>query len=86
MVFCTGDHSRLAIILYAPGSVYDDIVKVDLAAGTLIVADEDPEPDIGATTGIIKPSSLSCRGALLALGNSTVCNMTETVNVSEAKK
>lgn len=78
-----GDHSRLAIILYAPGSVYDDIVKADLAAGIVVVADEEPDPNLGATTGIVKPSSLSCNGASLALGDATSCNITEeTVNVS----
>lgn len=82
-IVLTGDHSRLAIILYAPGSVYDDVVKADLAAGIVVVADEEPEPNLGATTGIVKPSSLSCKGALLALGDATSCNMTEeTVNVS----
>ena len=80
----TGHHSRLALILYAPGSVYDGIVEADLAAGTVIVADEDPEPNLGATAGIAKPSSLSCRRALPALGgNYTFCNTTEgTIDVS----
>lgn len=58
-------------------------MKADLASGTVIVADEDPEPNLGAVTGIVNPSSLSCGEALLALGNSTLCNTTEeTVNVS----
>lgn len=69
------------MILYAPGSIYDDIVKEDLAAGTVIVADEDIEPYSGASAGILGPSSLSCRG-LLPLSNSTSCNTTgEALNV-----
>ena len=75
-IVCTGDHSRLVMILYAPGSIYDDIVKEDLAAGTVIVADQDNEPYSGASAGILGPSSLSCRG-LLPLSNSTFCNTTE---------
>lgn len=50
------------------------MVKADLAAGTVIVADEDPEPNLSAATGLVTPSNLSCGGALLALGNSTLCN------------
>ena len=80
---CAGDHSRLAMILYAPGSVYDDILQAHLAAGTVIVAEEDDEPELGATTGIVKPNSLSCGRAGSALHYSTSCNTTVgTVNVS----
>lgn len=82
-IISAGDHSRLALILYAPGSIYDDIVKRDLAAGTLIVADEDPGTESGATAGIGNPDSVYCRRALLALDNSTFCDATEeTVIVS----
>lgn len=71
------------MILYAPGSFYDDIVKADLAAGIVVVADEDPEPGVGATPGIVEPSSLYCRQVLPVLGNSMFCNTTrETVNIS----
>ena len=79
IVVGTGHHSRLALILYAPGSVYDGMVEADLAAGTVIVAEEDPKPNLGATAGIAKPSSLSCRRVLPALGNSTFCNTTEGI-------
>ena len=82
-IVCTGDHSRLAMILYAPNSFYDAVVKSHLAAGMVIVADEDDEPELGATTRIVKPNSLSCWGARLALSNSTFCNTgEEAVNVS----
>ena len=48
----------------------------------MVVADEESEPEVSAATGIVNPSSLSCRGALLALGNFTFCNTTEkTFNV-----
>ena len=82
-IVCTGDHPRLVLILYAPGSYYDEEVQEDLAAGKVIVAEEDDEPGLGATIGLVKPNSLSCGGARLALSNSTSCNTTETiVNVS----
>lgn len=82
-IIFTGDRSRLAMILYAPESVYDYMVKADIAAGTVIVADEEPEPNLDVTTGIVKPSSRLCRGALLELGISTYCNTTkETFSVS----
>ena len=59
------------------------MVQEHLAAGTVIVADEDDEPVLGATIGLVKPNSLSCGGARLALSSSTSCNTTETiVNVS----
>ena len=71
------------MILYASGSVYDDVVKADLAAGTVVLAEEDDEPELGATTGIVKPNSLSCRGVGLALDYSMPCKrMKNTVNVS----
>lgn len=37
-----GDHRRLALILYASGSVYDQQVQSDLANGKTVVAEEDP--------------------------------------------
>lgn len=76
---CTGDYPRLALILYAPGSYFDEVVQARLAAGTVVVAEEDDEPGLGATTGIVKPNSLSCGGALLTLSNSSSCNTTETI-------
>ena len=79
----TGDGPKLAMILYAPGSVFDDIVKQQIAAGTVVVAEEDDEPELGATINLVKPNSPACRGELLLLNNSTFCNTTkETVNVS----
>ena len=82
-IVCAGDYSRLAMILYAPDSFYDEVVKSHLAAGKVVVAEEDDEPELGATTRIVKPNSLSCRGARLVLSDSTLCNTREeTVNVS----
>ena len=79
----TGDGPRLAMILYAPGSAFDDIVKQQLAAGAVVVADEDDEPELGATLNLVKPNSLACKGERLLLNNYTSCNITkETVNVS----
>ena len=44
----------------------------------MIVADEDPEPESGAMiAGIVEASSLSCRGALLSSGSSTIGGATE---------
>lgn len=78
-----GDHSRLAMILYASGSVYDDVVRAELAAGTVVVAEEDDEPELGVTTGTVKPNSLACGGAGLALDYAMSCHRTEDiVNVS----
>ena len=65
--------------MYAPGSYYDELVQAHLAAGTVIVAEED-EPRLGATIGLVKPNSLSCGGARLALSNSSSCDTTETTN------
>lgn len=81
---CTGDHARLALIIYASGSPYDEEVRAKLAAGTVVVAEEDDELGLRTTTGLVKPNSLSCGGARLALSDSTSCdNTTETiVNVS----
>lgn len=81
---CTGDHARLALIIYASGSIYDQEVRAKLAAGTVVVAEEDDELGLRTTTGLVQPNSLSCGGARLALSNSTSCNdTTETiVNVS----
>lgn len=51
-----GDHSRLALILYASGSVYDQQVQSDLAHGRTVVAEQDPgdedieDPASNATT------------------------------------
>ena len=71
-----------AILLYAPGTVFDDVVKAYLAAGTVVVADEDDEPEVGASIRVVKPNSLSCVGGRLSLANSMYCNTTrETVNV-----
>ena len=71
------------MILYAPGSVFDDTVKQQVAAGAVVVADEDDEPELGATLNLVKPNSLACNGERLPLNNSTFCNTTkETVNVS----
>ena len=82
IIVCTGDYPRLVLILYAPGSYYDEEVKEHLAAGTVIVAEEEDEPGLEATAGLVKPISLSCGGARLA-HNSSSCNTTETiVNVS----
>ena len=82
-IVCVGDHPRLALILYAPGSLFDEEVQAHRAAGTVIVAEEDDEPGSGASTGLIKPNSRSCGEARLALTNSSSCNTTETiVNVS----
>ena len=82
-IVCTGDHPRLALIVYAPGSYYDEEVQAQLAAGTVVVAEEEDEPGLGVTTGLVKPNSLSCGGARLAPSNSSSCNTTETiVNVS----
>ena len=79
----TGDYPRLALILYAPGSYYDGEVQAHLAAGTVIVAEEEDEPGLGATIDLVKPNSLSCGRARLALSNSPSCNTTgKTVNVS----
>lgn len=78
-----GDYPRLAMILYAPGSVFDDTVKQQIAAGVVVVADEDDEPELGATINLVKPNSLACKGERLLLNNSTSCNATkETVNSS----
>lgn len=82
-IVCAGDHSRLAMILYAPGSIYDDVVKADLAAGTVVVADEEDEPRLG----IVKPNRVICEGEELALDHSMSCNRTEEmVDVSQVKK
>lgn len=81
--FFTGDHSRLAVILYAPGSVYDDKVKADVAEGIIVVANQDPEAEVGASAGVVGGSSLVCSGALPVLKNSTDCStVAGTVNVS----
>ena len=79
----TGDGPRLAMIIYAPGSHFDDIVKQQIAAGAVVVADEDDEPELGATISLVKPNSLVCKGERLPLNNSTFCNtIKETVHVS----
>ena len=70
-------------MLYEPGSYYDEMVEAQLAAGIVIVAEEDDEPVLGATTGIVRPSRLACGGIGLVLSNSTSCNKTEEMaNVS----
>ena len=82
-IACSGDVARLALFLYAPGSRLDDDIKAKLAAGMLVVAEEDDELGLGSNIGIVTPESLSCRGAWLASGDSTLCNVTgETVNVN----
>lgn len=59
-----GYHSRLAVILYAPGSMfYDEKVRVDLAERIIIVANQHPEPELGANTGIVNSSSVMIRFA-----------------------
>ena len=79
----TGDGPRLAMILYAPGSAFDDVVKQQVAAGAVVVADQDDEPEFGATMNLVKPNSLACKGEWLPLNNFTFCNATrETANVS----
>ena len=79
----TGDGPRLAMILYAPGSVFDDIVKQQLAAGAVVVADEDDEQELGATINLVKPNGLACKGERLLLNNFTLCKINkETVSVS----
>ena len=71
------------MILYAPGSVYEDKVKADLAEGIVVVANQDPEAEVGASAGDVGVSSLACGGALPALSNSTICStIAGTVNVS----
>ena len=74
---CKGDYPRLALILYAKGSLFDEVVQAHLAAGKVIVAEEDDEPELGATIGIVKPNSLACGRAGLTLGNSTSCNISD---------
>ena len=70
-------------MLYAPGSHYDEEVQAHLAAGTVVVAEEDDEPESVTTTVLIKPNGRSCGGARLALSDPSSCNTTETsVNVS----
>ncbi|KAF6219673.1 hypothetical protein HO133_004142 [Letharia lupina] len=49
----TGDHGRLALLLYASGSTYDRQVQADLASGRTVVAEQDPGDgsiDISANT------------------------------------
>ena len=59
------------------------VLKAHLAVGTVVVADEDDETELGASIGIVKPNSLSCFGERPFLGNFTYCDTTrETVNVS----
>ena len=67
------------MILYAPGSAFDEIVKQKLAAGIVIVADEEDEPALGADTRIVKTNSPACRRGVLELVNSTSCNTTENI-------
>ena len=75
------------MIIYAPGSVFDDMVKEQLATGVVIVVDEDGEPELGATMNLVKPDSLACKEERLVLNNSTSCNVTtEKVNVSQEKR
>ena len=40
-----GDHHGLALILYAPGSVYDRKVLSDLANGRVVFAEQNPRYD-----------------------------------------
>ncbi|KAL9066900.1 MAG: hypothetical protein Q9161_007232 [Pseudevernia consocians] len=42
----TGDHGRLALLLYASGSVYDLQVQEDLREGRTVVAEQDPEDGV----------------------------------------
>ena len=75
------------MILYAPGSHFDDIVKDQVAAGAVVVADEDDEPELGATINLFKPNSLAFKGERLLFNNSTLCNTTkEKANVSREKR
>lgn len=64
----TGNHGRLALILYASGSVYDQQVQSDLVHGRTVVAEQDPgDEDIeGPTTNITTMSTLvNVPGAIL---------------------
>ena len=70
------------MILYAPGSLFDDVVKQQLATGAIVVADEDDELELGVTLNLVKPNNLACKGERPSLNRSTFGNMTkETVNV-----
>ena len=70
------------MILYAPGSVFDDVVKQQLATGAVVVADEDDELELGVTVNLVKPNNLACKRERLLLNSSTFGNMTkETVSV-----
>ena len=66
-------------MLYAPGSVFDNTVEERLAAGIIIVADEDDEPVFGADTGMVKTNSPACQREIRGLVNSTFCNTTEEI-------
>ena len=71
------------MILYEPGSYLDDLIKRYQVAGLPIVAEENGEPQSGATTALIRPTSLSCGGRRLALGNSTLCSVRNgTIDIS----
>ena len=71
------------MILYAPGSHFDGIVKQQVATGAVVVADEDDEPELGPTINLFKPNSLACKGEHLLSNNFTLCNTTqEKANVS----
>ena len=62
--------------------LYDEKVKADLADGIIVVANEDPEPEVGAGAGSFRLSSVACSGAWLALNNSTICTtVAEIVSV-----
>lgn len=39
-----------------------------------MVANEDPEPEVGVRAGVVGLSSGGCSGGLLALGKSTFCS------------
>lgn len=45
-----GNHGRLALLLYASGSVYDLQVQADLADGKTVVAEQDPDIVNGEVT------------------------------------
>ena len=63
------------MILYAPGSFFDDVVKQQIAAGSVVVADQDDEPELGATINLVNPNTLACEGfKRLLINNSTFCN------------
>ena len=75
------------MILYAPRSIFDDMVKGQLATGAVVVVDKDDEPDSYATINLVKPDSLACKEERLIINNSTSCNITkETVNVIKEKR